>query len=755
MTRAVKELAQLQEQRSEKQGILRRATSRVEAEVSVKQNSFEGKYRWWINPSEPAYVRWTLCLFVFNVVWVHVILPVRLSLFQTSVTVPLASQIIDLLCDTANIADSLTQFYIPLVETGGNSHHSGYIFERKIVALNYLRSWFLLDTVSNVPFSFVYRAFMTNPKLYLVLMSFKLTRVRKAHQGIKRLVRKLGFGVVTIRFAVTLWNIFMMLHLVACLWGCIGEINLQLADTPTNWLTAAGLQDVRNPMEKYLNNLYWATVTITTVGYGDLLPTNNDELVVAQLVMVFAICLFTYNLSSLAQQFAEIIKSNIMRGEQHQWAIEYLYHIPNLDERLIGQIEQYINANVIQQEAELFHQKISLAKQGEEVREVLTLLTPSLKGQLTLFLYKDAIHRIPFLQGRDPKFYLQYLDKMEPLKFHKETVMIKRGTVAQRMYFIVKGKVLNTALNRVYSDGAVIGETELVFKAKRRDNFVAVDEIVHVLKVDARVLKQAMDEFPDIRRDMQELARRRAMAGVSSDQSFQLQLFDFKEQMEVVIESLKKNAVEPVPEEEVEEDTVTLLREEVKLPEPADRERRNVVIDFEQLGRRNNTVEERDRDALVVQEEAKREKKVGLLFKEQLSQALSSEAQIPILVEEPSSVPTEQPEPAGSATARGQASLKTPRLETSPRIEETKHLESRNSLSVLKQANYGRDSNVYKSLEQRLVRNQQLMEQLIFHTKRSKLSLIQHQQRFQDYLDALAASPHQHLVNEEIIETTQ
>lgn len=104
----------------------------------MKLNSFEGKYRWWINPSEPAYVRWTLFLFLFNVIWIHIILPVRLSLFQPSVSVPLVSQIIDLFCDIANLADSVIQFYIPLVDFGGNSHHSGYIFERKIVALNYL-----------------------------------------------------------------------------------------------------------------------------------------------------------------------------------------------------------------------------------------------------------------------------------------------------------------------------------------------------------------------------------------------------------------------------------------------------------------------------------------------------------------------------------------------------------------------------------------------------------------------------------------
>jgi CRP-like cAMP-binding protein len=47
-----------------------------------------------------------------------------------------------------------------------------------------------------------------------------------------------------------------------------------------------------------------------------------------------------------------------------------------------------------------------------------------------------------------------------------------------------------------------------------------VDEIVHVLKLDVRTLKEAMDEFPDIRRDMQELARRRVMAGTQTDSSF-------------------------------------------------------------------------------------------------------------------------------------------------------------------------------------------------------------------------------------------
>ena len=247
----------------------------------------------------------------------------------------LTIKILDLICDALNIADMLMQFAIPLLDTSGG-WNAGYIFERKHVISEYLQSWFFFDLIANMPYSFIEMEFY--PKTFLVLMSMKMIRVRKAHNGIKKLIRKMGFGVVSVRFIISCWNLLMMLHLTACIWGTVGQVNLVNGD-PDNWITAAKLQDETNPIIRYINNLYWAAATIMTVGCGDIVPKNDDELVVANIVMLLGICVFTYNLSSLAQQFAEIIKTTSMRGEQHQWAIEYLYHTPNLDEKLIHKIE--------------------------------------------------------------------------------------------------------------------------------------------------------------------------------------------------------------------------------------------------------------------------------------------------------------------------------------------------------------------------------------------------------------------------------
>ena len=129
-------------------------------------------------------------------------------------------QLVDLTVDLLNFADQITIFFIPSFDSTGG-WNAGYIFERKSVVMEYLKSWFIFDIMSNIPYSFFNLA--KRPQVFLTLMTFKLIRLRKAHAGIKKLVRKFGFSVVTVRVSLTVWNLLMMLHLTACLWGTIGQ----------------------------------------------------------------------------------------------------------------------------------------------------------------------------------------------------------------------------------------------------------------------------------------------------------------------------------------------------------------------------------------------------------------------------------------------------------------------------------------------------------------------------------------------------
>ena len=112
----------------------------------------------------------------------------------------------------------------------------------------------------------------------------------------------------------TFLSLALMLHVTGCFWMAITEGNINSFD---NWICNYGYQD-SNMYIQYIAAFYWATVTCTTVGYGDILPTNYYELFWAMIIIVFGVAIFSYILSNLSSQFSEITKSNASNQERLQ-----------------------------------------------------------------------------------------------------------------------------------------------------------------------------------------------------------------------------------------------------------------------------------------------------------------------------------------------------------------------------------------------------------------------------------------------------
>jgi hypothetical protein len=58
--------------------------------------------------------------------------------------------------------------------------------------------------------------------------------------------------------------------------------------------------------------MYWAAMTMITVGYGDITPQNNQEMFMANLTMFIACGVFAFSVNSIG-----IILSNMNEGNQN------------------------------------------------------------------------------------------------------------------------------------------------------------------------------------------------------------------------------------------------------------------------------------------------------------------------------------------------------------------------------------------------------------------------------------------------------
>lgn len=242
----------------------------------------------------------------------------------------------------------------------------------------------------------------------------------------------------------------MVTHWAACVIYFIGYVQ------DFNSLTLVGAYALTSSLvDTYIETLYWAIVTLTTVGYGDLSSGTTAGFVFCILYMTFNLGIVAYILGNVTI----LVGKNSLNALKHGQDASQILELgrsksidPQLVKTLLKQLEMEYNSTF-----------------GEEA-SILKTFPSTIQNQVERGLYFQTL-RDSTIFANTASDFITFLMRESPIELYASwTNVIQKGEVTSEFYIILMGTV-----NILYED-----------KSKGKE--VNVDTVADISEISQNIL---------------------------------------------------------------------------------------------------------------------------------------------------------------------------------------------------------------------------------------------------------------------------
>uniref|UniRef100_A0AAQ6IAU7 Potassium voltage-gated channel, subfamily H (eag-related), member 5b n=1 Tax=Anabas testudineus TaxID=64144 RepID=A0AAQ6IAU7_ANATE len=319
-------------------------------------------------PKTPPHIILHYCTFKTTWDWVILILT-----FYTAIMVPynvsfktkqnnIVWLVLDSVVDVIFLVDIVLNFHTTFVGPGGE-----VISDPKLIRMNYLKTWFVIDLLSCLPYDiinafenvdeYVNRCF--HDDIHSLFSSLKVVRLLRLGRVARKLDHYLEYGAAVLVLLVCVFG--LVAHWLACIWYSIGDYEVIDEDSNTvrmdSWLyqlaisigspyryNASGSGQWEGGPGKdslYITSLYFTMTSLTTIGFGNIAPTTDGEKIFSVAMMMVGSLLYATIFGNVTTIFQQMYANTNRYHEMLNNVRDFLklYQVPKgLSERVMDYI---------------------------------------------------------------------------------------------------------------------------------------------------------------------------------------------------------------------------------------------------------------------------------------------------------------------------------------------------------------------------------------------------------------------------------
>ncbi|GAB4831625.1 hypothetical protein Ancab_005637 [Ancistrocladus abbreviatus] len=394
--------------------------------------------------------------------------------------------VLDIVGQVAFLVDIVLGFFVAYRD----SQTYRMVYHRTPIALRYLKSTFLVDLLACMPWDIIYKV-TGRKEVVRYLLWIRLSRVCKITDFFQKLEKDIRVNYQFTRIVKLLTVELYCTHTAACIFYYLAT-TLPPNEEGYTWIGSLKLGDYSysnfrdiDIWKRYTTSLYFAIVTMATVGYGDIHAVNMREMIFIMIYVSFDMVLGAYLIGNMTALIVKGSKTERFRDK-------------------MADVMKYMNRNRLGRDLRnqiKGHLRLQYESNYTETA-VLQDIPISLRAKISQTLYMSTVENIPIFEGCSSEFINQIVIRVHEEFFLPGEVILEQGQVVDQLYFVCDGVLEDVGIGQDGSEETIsfhesnssFGEISTLCNIPQPYT-VRVCELCRLLRIDKQSLTNILEIY--------------------------------------------------------------------------------------------------------------------------------------------------------------------------------------------------------------------------------------------------------------------